>query len=172
MTYLFKSKGVEMSPSISAQETLVVRKLPRPDAGLKKLCEQINVGDVIVMKDPVASDKHLVRRLAALGGYEMASTEKQDESFVLEDGQCWVLSDNKHLKPKECKDSRTFGPIATADIVGRAIYRYRTREDHGHMVNNRLSMSRDTPVIYVELPCMNFGDHSTEKNQESKGSQS
>jgi len=33
MTYLFQSKGLEMSPNISAEDTLVVRKLPCPDAG-------------------------------------------------------------------------------------------------------------------------------------------
>jgi len=62
--------------------------------------DQINVGDVIIMKDPYVSDNHMVRRLAALEGDEMVSTQEEDESFVLEDGQCWVLSDNKSLKPK------------------------------------------------------------------------
>lgn len=170
MTYLFQSKGLEMSPNISAEETLVVRKLPCPGAGSRRHCEQINVGDVIIMKDPYDSDNHMVRRLAALEGYEMVSTKEEDESFVLEDGQCWVLSDNRSLKPKESKDSRTFGPIRVTDIVGRVIYRYRNRQDHGFVVNSRLSMYRDMPIVYAELPYMR--ELYAEKVKRSKDSQS
>lgn len=170
MTYLFQSKGLEMSPNISAEETLVVRKLPCPGAGSRRHCEQINVGDVIIMKDPYDSDNHMVRRLAALEGYEMVSTNEEDESFVLEDGQCWVLSDNRSLKPKESKDSRTFGPIRVTDIVGRVIYRYRNRQDHGFVVNSRLSMYRDMPIVYAELPYMR--ELYAEKVKRSKDSQS
>lgn len=38
---------------------------------------------------------------------------------------------------QEAYDSRTFGPVSTADIVGRAIYCLRTAVDHGP-VRNRL----------------------------------
>uniref|UniRef100_A0A7C8YWX7 Peptidase S26 domain-containing protein n=1 Tax=Opuntia streptacantha TaxID=393608 RepID=A0A7C8YWX7_OPUST len=169
MTYLFQSKGLEMSPNISAEETLVVRKLPGTDGGSRRRHDQINVGDVIIMKDPYVSDNHMVRRLAALEGDEMVSTQEEDESFVLEDGQCWVLSDNKSLKPKESKDSRSFGPISVTDIVGRVIYRYRSPRDHGFMVNSKVSMSRDMPVLYAEL---DMKELYAEKDKESKGSQS
>jgi len=30
----------------------------------------------------------------------MASTDEKEESFVLKKDQCWVVSDNKKLKPK------------------------------------------------------------------------
>jgi len=36
---------------------------------------------------------------------------------------------------KEAYDSRTFGPISMADIVGRAIYCLRTAVDHGPVSN-------------------------------------
>lgn len=52
------------------------------------------------MKDPEKSNNYLVRRLAAIEGYEMVSTDPTDEPFVLENGKCWVLADNKDLKPK------------------------------------------------------------------------
>ena len=39
-----------------------------------------------------------MRRLAALGGQEMLSTKEEDETFVIEDGQCWLLADNENLK--------------------------------------------------------------------------
>jgi len=52
------------------------------------------------LKNPEKPDDYLVRRLAATGGYEMASTDEKEESFVLKKDQCWVVSDNKKLKPK------------------------------------------------------------------------
>lgn len=54
----------------------------------------------MVLKDPVKSDDYLVRRLAAVEGYEMVSTDEKDEPFVLEKDQCWVLADNENVKPK------------------------------------------------------------------------
>lgn len=41
-----------------------------------------------------------MRRLAAIEGYEMLSTDEKDEPFVLEQDECWVLADNESLKPK------------------------------------------------------------------------
>ncbi|KAL0390910.1 UNVERIFIED_CONTAM: hypothetical protein Scaly_0448100 [Sesamum calycinum] len=115
-----------MAPTIGTHGgTLLVRKIP--DANPMR----VYVGDVVVLKDPINSDKYLVRRLAAVEGYEMASTDENDEPFVLEKDQCWVLADNENLKPKEAYDSRTFGPVTMSDIVGRVIYCLRNAVDHG-----------------------------------------
>lgn len=61
---------------------------------------RVFVGDVVVLKDPEKADNYLVRRLAAIEGYEMLSTDEKDEPFVLEQDECWVLADNESLKPK------------------------------------------------------------------------
>lgn len=53
-----------------------------------------------MLKDPSKLDKYLVRRLVATEGDEMASTDEKDEPFVLEKNECWVLSENKEVKPK------------------------------------------------------------------------
>ncbi|GMP99392.1 hypothetical protein CsSME_00046876 [Camellia sinensis var. sinensis] len=143
LTYLHWNKGEEMAPTIVGQGgTLLVRKLPSTDP------TRVFVGDVVVVKDPVNTDNYLVRRLAAIEGYEMVSTDEKDEPFVLEKDQCWVLSDNENLKPKEAKDSRIFGPVPMTDIVGRVIYCLRTAVDHGPVQN---SMRKDSPVLEVEL---------------------
>lgn len=63
-------------------------------------CRQVFVGDVVMLKDPDKPDDYLVRRLAAIEGYEMVSKDEKDEPFVLEKDQCWVMSDNEALKPK------------------------------------------------------------------------
>lgn len=58
------------------------------------------VGDVVVVMEPEKPYNYLVRRLAAVEGHEMASTDEKDEPFVLEKDQCWLLADNEKLKPK------------------------------------------------------------------------
>ncbi|KAL5981031.1 Mitochondrial ATP-independent inner membrane protease subunit 2 [Asimina triloba] len=93
----------------------------------------------------------LDRRLTAIEGYEMISTDPNDTPFVLEGGQCWVLSDNESLKPKEARDSGIFGPVSVADIMGRVIYSLRSAVDHGPIKNSRSGMLRDNPVLAVEL---------------------
>ncbi|KAJ9176447.1 hypothetical protein P3X46_011757 [Hevea brasiliensis] len=146
LTYLHWNKGQEMTPTIGDQGgTLLVRKLPAADP------TRVFVGDVVVVKDPENSDNHLVRRLAAIEGYEMVSTDEKDEPFVLEKDQCWVLADNEKLKPKEANDSRIFGPVPMTDIVGRVIYCLRTAVDHGPVQNSHFSMRKDLPVLEVEL---------------------
>ncbi|XP_022156611.1 uncharacterized protein LOC111023476 [Momordica charantia] len=146
LTYLHWTKGEEMTPTVGGQGgTLLVRKLPAVDP------TRVFVGDVVVVKEPEKPQNYLVRRLAAIEGYEMASTDEKDEPFVLEKDQCWVLADNEKLKPKEANDSRTFGPVPMSDIVGRVIYCLRTAVDHGPVQNSYFSMRKDSPVLEVEL---------------------
>lgn len=144
LTYMHHwNKGEEMAPTIGG--TLLVRKLAHADP------TRVFVGDVVVVRHPEKEEDYLVRRLAATEGYEMVSTDEKDEPFILEKDQCWVLSDNDALKAQEAGDSRTFGPLSMANIVGRVIYCLRTAIDHGPVQNSRSSMQKDSPVIEVEL---------------------
>ncbi|KAF3627126.1 putative mitochondrial inner membrane protease subunit 2-like isoform X2 [Capsicum annuum] len=154
LTFMHYNKGEEMAPTLGAQGgTLLVRKIPWVDPTKIPWVDptKVFVGDVVVLKDPIKSDDFLVRRLAAVEGYEMVSTDEKDEPFVLVKDQCWVLADNENVKPKEAKDSRTFGPVSLTDIVGRAIYCLRTAVDHGPVNNSQFSMQKDSPVLEVEL---------------------
>ncbi|EYU17923.1 hypothetical protein ABFS82_14G205300 [Erythranthe guttata] len=146
LTFLHSNKGEEMAPTIGTNGgTLLVRKIPAADP------TKVYVGDVVVLKDPTDTDKYLVRRLAAVEGYELASTDKDEEPFVLENNQCWVLADNEDLKPKECYDSRTFGPVTMTDIIGRVIYCLKNAVDHGPINNSHISVEEDSPVLAMEL---------------------
>lgn len=146
LTFLHWTKGEEMSPTIDGKGgTLLVRKIPTANP------TQVYVGDVVVLKDPEKMDNYLVRRLTAVEGFEMVSSDEKDEPFVLEKDECWVVADNQKLKAKEAYDSRTFGPVQMSDIVGRVIYCLRTAVDHGPVQNSRLSMRRDLPILEVEL---------------------
>ncbi|KAJ7005997.1 hypothetical protein NC653_005367 [Populus alba x Populus x berolinensis] len=115
------------------------------------LGRRVFVGDVVLLKDPEKSDDFLVRRLAAIEGYEMVSADEKDDPFVLDKDECWVLADNDKLKAKEANDSRTFGPISMSNIVGRVIYCLQTAVDHGPVQNSHFSMRKDSPVLEVEL---------------------
>jgi hypothetical protein len=146
LTYVHWYKGEQMAPTIGPQGgTLLVRKLPAVDP------TRVFVGDVVVLKDPQKSDDYLVRRLAAIEGYEMVSKDEKDEPFILEKDQCWVVADNENILPKEAQDSRMFGPVPMTDIVGRVIYCLRTAVDHGPVQNSHFSMKKDSPVMEIEL---------------------
>lgn len=146
LTFLHWYRGKEMEPTLPEQGgNLLVRKMFYP------IPAQIFVGDVVVMKDPEKPDDRLVRRLAAVEGYEMASKDEKDEPFILEKDQCWVLSDNEALKPKEARDSRLFGPVPMSNILGRVIYAMRSAVDHGPVQNSYIAMGKDSSVMSVEL---------------------
>lgn len=61
------------------------------------------IGDLVALHDPVEPTRLLVKRVVAFvpGGVE-------------------VRGDNQAVS----RDSRTFGPVAPARLVGRAVYRY------------------------------------------------
>ncbi|NP_001132125.1 hypothetical protein Zm00014a_005358 [Zea mays] len=147
LTYVCQTKGEEaMAPIVSPTGgAVLVRKL----ANLSPT--EVFVGDVVLLKDPEKSGNFVIRRLAALEGYEMVSNDEKDEPFVLEKDQCWVLADNLVLKPKEARDSRLFGPVPMTDILGRVIYSLRTAVDHGLVENSGMATKLDGPVLAVEL---------------------
>lgn len=145
MTYLHWNKGEEMAPMIDGKSVTLIRKLPIADPA------RVFVGDVVVLKDPEKPDNYLVRRLAAIEGYEMVSTDEKDEPFILEKDECWVVAENEKMKAKEANDSRTFGPVQMTDIVGRVIYCLRSAVDHGRIQNSYFGMKKDMPVLEVEL---------------------
>ncbi|KAM3373012.1 hypothetical protein ACQJBY_013967 [Aegilops geniculata] len=87
--------GEAMAPVVAPTGgTVLVRKL----ATLSP--KELFVGDIVLLKDPEKSDDLIVRRLAAVQGYEMVSTDEKDEPFVLDKDECWVMADNQELKAK------------------------------------------------------------------------
>lgn len=146
LTIFRTMKGEEMEPTFSALgETLLIRKLPSPCS------RSVFVGDVVLFKDPLDPDQERVRRVAAIEGDQMVSTDADDLPFELEEGSCWVVCDNGSIKPTMCGDSRTFGPLPMENIIGRAIYASRSPVDHGNVTNSEEAMRQDSPVLAVEL---------------------
>jgi nickel-type superoxide dismutase maturation protease len=61
------------------------------------------VGEIVLVRDPREPKRLLLKRVASVG-----------------DGACTVVGD----RPEESTDSRTFGPVQLADVLGRAVFRY------------------------------------------------
>ncbi|KAG2654819.1 uncharacterized protein LOC120657554 isoform X2 [Panicum virgatum] len=140
--------GREMAPTIHSDGAamLVRRLLHYPNNPTRAF-----VGDVVLVRHPKSPSHYLVRRLGAIGGCEMVSTDEKDEPFVLARDQCWLQLDNQSVSPKVTGDSRVFGPVPIHSICGRVIYSLRTSVDHGPVQDSRSAMEQDSPVVAVEL---------------------
>jgi nickel-type superoxide dismutase maturation protease len=61
------------------------------------------VGEIVLVRDPRDPANLMLKRIAGVA-----------------DGTCTVLGD----RPEESTDSRTFGPVPLANVLGRALFRY------------------------------------------------
>lgn len=71
---------------------------------------RLRVGDLVALRDPEEPSRLLVKRLVAYDRHRVT-----------------VVGDN----PGASRDSRAFGPVARASLVGRAVYRYYPPERTG-----------------------------------------
>jgi len=61
------------------------------------------VGEIVLVRDPRKPENLMVKRVSAVA-----------------DGACTLLGD----RLEESTDSRTFGPVPLANVLGRALFRY------------------------------------------------
>ena len=61
------------------------------------------VGEIVLVRDPREPARLMLKRVAGVV-----------------DGACTVVGD----RPEESTDSRTFGSVRLADVLGRAVFRY------------------------------------------------
>ena len=61
------------------------------------------VGEIVLVRDPRKPENLMLKRVADVA-----------------DGACTVLGD----RPEDSTDSRTFGPVPLAYVLGRALFRY------------------------------------------------
>eukprot|EP00898_Chlorokybus_atmophyticus_P006463 jgi/Chlat1/6818/Chrsp51S06503 len=134
-----------MAPTCTGKDRLLVRSIPRPST------RNVFVGDCVALKSPLKDGEHMVRRVVAIEGDEMVSSEESQEPFQLDRDLCWVLADNPARSPAEATDSRTFGPLQLSRILGRAIYCARSVTDHSHIENSERAAAADSAVLTAEL---------------------
>ncbi|CAI5479053.1 unnamed protein product [Closterium sp. Yama58-4] len=95
------------------------------------------------------------RRVAAVEGDEIVSSQPADEPFRIEKDHFWLLADNPDVPVKEAIDSRTIGPVHRTCIAARALYVVRTANDHGPIQNSYVASMQDEAIMAMEC---NFKD--------------
>lgn len=156
MTTTIVLAGAAMAPILNAKaltdntdvEKLVVRHIARPSV------RNVAVGDVVAFNNPLSigeSSHVMVRRVAALEGQEMVSDAPEDEAFTIPPGHCWVLADNDKVKPTDVIDSRSLGNIPMSNIIGRIIYHFSSKTDHGPVLNSPQATLADSPIVEEEV---------------------
>jgi signal peptidase I len=135
-TFLFENYrvvGASMRPTLENGEFLVVNKL-----GYR--LHEPQRGDIVVFQDPNAPDRKLIKRIIGLPGETVEMVEGAvlidqqvlpepyleepgyytSEASVLPADQYFVLGDNRN----NSSDSRSWGTLPRADIVGKAWLTY------------------------------------------------
>lgn len=108
----------------SIMRTLLTPSFLAPDT--------LSPSDIVILTDPADTRRRLLRRLAALPGAVLTSPTSA-ETLTIPPDHVWVERDAEMSSgrgPWEGRDSRDFGPVALANIVGRAIYCVRGPGDH------------------------------------------
>jgi nickel-type superoxide dismutase maturation protease len=70
---------------------------------VSKLSRPPRLGEIVLVRDPRNSANLMLKRVSGVA-----------------DGTCTVLGD----RLEESTDSRTFGPVPVANVLGRALFRY------------------------------------------------
>jgi nickel-type superoxide dismutase maturation protease len=70
---------------------------------VSKLSRPPRLGEIVLVRDPRNSENLMLKRVSGVA-----------------DGTCTVLGD----RLEESTDSRTFGPVPVANVLGRALFRY------------------------------------------------
>ena len=73
--------------------------------------------------------------------------------IVVPPRHCWVVADNPgdDAGPERHADSRAFGPVPTAHVLGRVVYAVRSATDHGAVMNSEQGAAADAAVLAAEL---------------------
>ncbi len=130
----YRVTGTNMYPQLQPEQIIVVNRVSYVFSGPGR-------GDVVVYANPSDTSKQAIGRVIAVPGDTIAINATQvlvngtalNESYVnevagvgnpvvvpktkLASGMYWIMNDSRLAQD----DSRTFGPIAKANIVGRAV---------------------------------------------------
>lgn len=155
LSYVLPLTGMAMQPSLNtaakgAMEThdqLVIRRLYTKSS---QLMNDIYVNDVVVIMDPEDKRRKYVRRIAGLAGATLNSDRTDEPDLSVPQDHCWVVRDNETAS--DARDSRSFGPLAMENILGRVMYYIRSATDHGKVENSFYAMLSDSIVLSVEDP--------------------
>ncbi len=124
--------GPSMEPSLFHGDRLMMCRL-------LVIVNQVDLGDVVVLKPQQVSDRYLIKRIIGKPGDHLVITggdifindtllvNTYTESFtlgevdvVLLEDEYFVLGDNRDVS----MDSRAFGPVKKSELTGRILFQY------------------------------------------------
>jgi hypothetical protein len=167
LSYSLAFTGEAMSPLLNgggpgSRDTLVIRQLhPVPHS----FPNRVYVDDVVVIEDPEDARRKYVRRIAAMEGSEMVSSEVGDAPFRIPPEHCWVVRENPSAA--SARDSTFFGPLGLKHIVGRVMYAIRSSVDHGRISYSPYGMATDEIVLRQELVAPHIDEHGRRVRSEA-----
>ncbi|MEX2160478.1 MAG: signal peptidase I [Anaerolineales bacterium] len=133
ITARIRVEGSSMEPNFHDGDYVIVNRLAYS-------LGEIQRGDVIVFPYPLNPEEDYIKRVVGLPGDHVAmysgvvyiNGQSIDETYVndaavrdlaeliVPEGHVYVLGDNRNAS----SDSRTWGPLPVADIIGKAVFRY------------------------------------------------
>ena len=133
LTARVRVDGPSMEPSYYNLDRIVVSRI-------SYFLGDIQRGDVIVFPAPLSPDEDYIKRIIGLsgdrirveGGYVYVNGVAIDEPYIkspplttmteviVPEGSVFVMGDNRNVS----SDSRSWGPLPTEDIIGKAVFVY------------------------------------------------
>jgi len=133
LTARVRVDGPSMEPSYFDHDRIVVSKV-------SYVFGEVQRGDVIVFPAPISPDEDYIKRVIGLpgdrirvtGGYVYVNDIPIDEPYIksppltpmsevtVPEGSVFVMGDNRNVS----SDSRSWGPLASDDILGKAVFVY------------------------------------------------
>lgn len=150
-TFIYEThqvSGSSMQPTLSSEDRLLVSKFGKSWSSLFRKKFSPKRGDIIAIKDPQDEKTELVKRVLAVpgdrivvkdgkitlynqekpDGFDLGEDFKQSSGQVsgqsdisLGEDQFFVVGDNR--TGAYSRDSRTFGPISSEQIIGKVSFR-------------------------------------------------
>jgi signal peptidase I len=124
-------EGDSMAPAVVDRDRLLVSRLAYCFGGPRR-------GDIVLLRDPSRPGSECIKRILALPGEIvrvdglMATVQSQQSGDDLPDSR-WTLGSDQYFVIGDhaavSNDSRSYGPVARSDILGRAWYRYRSADN-------------------------------------------
>eukprot|EP00741_Cyanophora_paradoxa_P011421 tig00020556_g11032.t1 len=130
--------GPSMQPTLQTEDWLFVDRFShrwpreRPHA----------VGDVVFFASPIAANRLVVKRIAALPG-DWVDPRNGNSPFQVPRGHVWMLGDN----PGMSTDSRAYGPVPMGLIRGRALCLLKPGDRRGPIPGPPPALSEAPPPL-------------------------